>query len=71
MNKIATIQEPAAIDQMDQGMDTLRTVWVALHSQDLLTDDMVDALASTLENAINTLALVREKVNAAHGDDRI
>ncbi|MER8844018.1 MULTISPECIES: hypothetical protein [Mesorhizobium] len=60
----------AAIDQMDAGMDLLRTAWLALHTRDLLDDTMTDAIANTLNDAINTLRLVREAVNKAHHGER-
>ncbi|AID29566.1 hypothetical protein ACVILI_003448 [Mesorhizobium sp. USDA 4775] len=59
-------QNIAAIDQMDAGIDLLRTAWLALHSRDLLDDTMTDAIANTLNDAINTLRPVREAVNSAH-----
>jgi hypothetical protein len=61
----------ATIDQMDAGMDLLRTVWLALQERGSLDDTMLDAVANTLNDAINTLGPVREAVNKAHGEDRI
>jgi len=58
----------AAIDQMDVGLDLLRTEWLALHARPLLTDTMTDAIANTLNDAINTLEAVREAIDKGHGE---
>jgi hypothetical protein len=57
----------AAIDEMDAGLDKLRTAWLALHARALLTDEAVEAIANILNEAINTLEPVREELNAIHG----
>ena len=57
----------AAIDAMDQGMDLLRVVWLALHSRDLLTEEMIDACANTLNDAVTKLVPVREALHQEHG----
>ena len=57
----------AAVDQMDEGLDKLRAAWLALHARDLLTDEMVEAIANVLNEAIKTLEPVREELNDLHG----
>jgi hypothetical protein len=57
----------AAIDEMDRGLDKLRTAWLALHARDLLTDEAVEAIADIVNEAINALEPVREELKAIHG----
>ncbi|PSJ57403.1 hypothetical protein C7I85_22730 [Mesorhizobium soli] len=61
----------APIDQMDEGMDMLRTCWAALQDMSVLDDKMVLSIRCTLAVAIETLKPVRETVNKAHGEGRI
>lgn len=68
---ILPAQKKHAIDQMDEGMDILRTVWCALHARQNLAEAEMDALANTLNTAILVLEPVREAINVAHGESAI
>jgi hypothetical protein len=52
---------------MDAGLDLLRVAWMALHANELLTEDMIEAVANTLNDGINKLDLAREELNVIHG----
>ncbi len=49
---------------MDAGLDLLRVSWAALHAGELLTENMIEAVANTLNDAINKLDPVRAELGA-------
>jgi hypothetical protein len=49
---------------MDAGLDLLRVALAALHASKLLTEEMIEAVANTLNDAINKLDPVRAELNA-------
>ncbi|WP_420959323.1 hypothetical protein [Brucella sp. IR073] len=55
----------APIDQMDQGMDLLRTVLAALQDQSFLDRTILQALTGVVFTAIETLEPVRAALNNA------
>ncbi|WP_378944296.1 hypothetical protein [Mesorhizobium sp. ANAO-SY3R2] len=57
----------AAVDQMDEGMDTLRTCWSALQDMSVLDDEMILSVRCTLAVAIETLKPVRAMLNGEGG----
>jgi hypothetical protein len=57
----------ATIDQMDAAMDLLRVVSLALQGAEDPAAELVEAIANTLDEAINKLESVRAELNAKHG----
>lgn len=62
------VAAPALIDQMDGGMDKLRTVWLALQAVGHLDEEALGAISATLDSAIEGLKPVRDAIGAAHGN---
>lgn len=57
----------APVDQMDEGMDMLRTCWAGLQDMTILDDKMILSIRCTLDHAIETLQPVRAMLNRDGG----
>lgn len=51
-------------DRLNAEVDHLRAIWLALHANGLLAEDMVEALANTLSDSIQRISEVADTASA-------
>ena len=57
------VNAPRAIDQMDTGLDFLRTAATALRADGWVDAETIEAIRNTIDKGIAALAPVRDLIN--------